>query len=74
MQVGLHGWEGLTAFEGSNPSPRKRSIISPKVVTRSGSVRMLSELQRLEVVGSSPAGSHREMRRSSMAEHGSRFD
>jgi hypothetical protein len=31
---------------------------------------MLSELQRLKVAGSSPAGSHREMRRSSTAERG----
>ncbi len=30
---------------------------------------MLSELHRLKVAGSSPAGSHREMRRSSKAEH-----
>jgi hypothetical protein len=29
---------------------------------------MLSELQRLKVAGSNPAGSHREMRRSSTAE------
>ena len=31
---------------------------------------MLLELQRLKVAGSSPAGSHREMRRSSKAERG----
>jgi hypothetical protein len=72
MLAGLHGWEGLTAFEGSNPSLREQSTSRQTChpVRASGSARMPSELQRLKVAGSSPAGSHREMRRSSKAERG----
>jgi hypothetical protein len=58
MRAGLHGWKGSNAFEGSNPSLRKQSI-SRQICHRVGakrSARMPSELQRLNVAGSNPAG------------------
>ena len=63
MQAGLHGWEGLTAFEGSNPSLRKQSI-SPNLSPfgASGSARMQSELHELRGCGFKPRRPHREMR------------
>jgi hypothetical protein len=46
------------AFEGSNPSLRKQSIISPNLSPGSSerSARMPLELHELGVAGSTPAG------------------